>query len=264
MKGLIYSSKYKFIALLLIATAAIALATSSTIAFFTDAKESTGVFTAGNVYIELTEAAVMRNSIGDLVEDASQPRVMGSALNSPDPATVHDYGVLFPGQVIHKDPTVKNVGADNAWIAVKVIIEDGGGDIYKLFGYDNGTEDIDIELLLSGGLLDEKIHVSDWMGFNGVCHNDNYAMIQSADRHAGRYEFYFFIRNAVAPGEEVEIFNKLNVNPYFGNTEMEEFRELKVIVQAFAVQQYGFENCPEAMLEAFSSHFAPFINIEGE
>ena len=255
MTGFLFSAKYRAVALLLIFAAAVALATSNTIAFFTDARESTGVFTAGNVYIELTEAAVTPDAAGNLIENTAANRISGAEIVSGGPLVVHNYGVVFPGQTIHKDPTVKNVGSESAWIAVKVIIEDGIGDIHKLYSYSDGLDDINIELLLQGGLLDEHVHVGDWNGMSDVCYNDNYAMIQASSHLQGKYEFFFIMQKPLESDEEVEVFDTFFVNEYFGNAEMQEFRELKVTVQAFAVQKYGFGSCLAAMTAAFSSHF---------
>lgn len=255
MKSLLTTVKFKTVALLIILAAAVSLATSSTLAFFTDSRESTGVFTAGNVYIELTEAAVVADARGNLVEDTTAGRIVGTEISGANP-TVHNYGYVFPGQRIHKDPTIKNVGNDTAWVAAKVIIEDGGGDVHKLYGYSNDYDDIDIERLIGGALLDEDVHVGTWNGNDYVCYNDNYAMVQIANRADGKYEFFFFIERPLAKGETVEIFDTFYVDSDFGNTEMQEFRELKVTVQAFGVQQFGFLSCYEAMTTAFSSNFA--------
>ena len=258
MTKLIFSSKYKAIALLLIFAAAVALATSNTIAFFTDAKESTGVFTAGNVYISLTEAAVMLDAKGNLIENADAARIEGADVSSSNPVE-NNYGRVYPGQTIHKDPTVKNTGDENAWVAVKVIIEDGAGDIYNLFKYNDDFDDIDIERLLVGGLLNEQVTVGPWNGIEDVCYNENYAMIQASSHEQGRYEFIFLMQKPLNPGEEVEVFTTVKIDPTFGNVEMQEFRDLKVTVQAFAVQQYGFSSCLEAMNAAFSSYFTTGI-----
>lgn len=255
MKSLLSTVKFKTIALLIIFAAAVSLATSSTLAFFTDSRESTGVFTAGNVYIELTEAAVVADARGNLIEDTTKDRIVGAEISSGNP-TVHNYGYVFPGQQIHKDPTIKNVGNNSAWVAAKIIIEDGDGDVHKLYGYDDVSDDIDIELLLGGALLDQRVHVGTWNGNSDVCHNENYAMVQISNRVAGRYEFFFFIEKPLANGESVEIFDTFFVDSDFGNVHMQEFRELKVTVQAFGVQQFGFLSCYEAMTEAFPNNFS--------
>ena len=257
MTKLIFSSKYKAIALLLIFAAAVALATSNTIAFFTDAKESAGVFTAGNVYISLTEAAVMLDAKGNLIENVDAARIEGADVSSSNPVE-NNYGRVYPGQTIHKDPTVKNTGDENAWVAVKVIIEDGAGDIYNLFGYE-GYDDINIKLLLGGGLLAESVTAGAWNGIEDVCYNENYAMIQASSHEQGRYEFIFLMQKPLEKDKEVEVFTTVKIDPTFGNVEMQEFRDLKVTVQAFAVQQYGFSSCLEAMNAAFSSYFTTGI-----
>ena len=228
-----------------------------TIAFFTDKKESTGIFTLGNVYIEMTEAAVKYDSSGNLVEDTSLARIQGSdsTVEGGTP-TVHNYGMVTPGQTIHKDPTVRNTGDVNAWVAVKVILEDGIGDIHSLYKYSSDFDQIDIERLLQGGLLDETVHVGTWMGIDGVCYNENYAMLQVASRASGKYEFYFIMLDQLAPQNSVEVFETLFFQNYFGNAEMNQFKEFKITVQAFAVQTNGFDSCYAAMTTAFPDYFS--------
>ena len=231
-------------------------AIGTTIALFTDSRTSTGVFTLGNVYIEMTEAAVKYDSAGNLIENTEAARVEAADTTEGGLPSIHNYGVVFPGQHIHKDPTVENVGDVNAWVAIKVVIEDGGGDIHRLYKYSDDYDDIDIEGLLSGGLLDEVVHVDDWMGNEFVCFNENYAMVQVSSREDGRYEFYFIMLKQIAPGETVEVFDTLFLNQHFGNNEMLEFKDFKITVQAFAAQTSGFESCYDAMTTAFPEHFS--------
>lgn len=252
-------SKLKIISITLAITAVVIAAASGSIAFFTDVKESTGIFTAGNVYVELTEAAVKSDASGNLIEDTAAERFSGAEITEQGAAVVRNYGVVFPGQTIYKDPTVKNTGDHSAWIAVKVIVEDGSCDIHKLYKYSDGYDDIDIERFLRGGLLDEHVHVGDWNGIPDVCFNDNYAMIQSSSHAAGKYEFYFLMLKPFASGDEVEVFDTFYIDPMFGNVEMQEFKELKITVQAFAVQEYGFVDCLSAMSTAFPEHFVTCI-----
>lgn len=243
-------SKFKSIFILL-AVFAIVLTVGGSIAYFSDAKESTSVFTVGSVYISLTEAEVKDDGRGNLIEDTAKDRINGADLGA---ATEVNYGRIFPGQTITKDPTIKNTGDDSAWVCAKVIIEDGSKDIHKLFGYE-GYDEIDIESLLGGGLLDESVHVGRWNGIDDVCYNDRYAMVQVADKMNGKYEFYFFILDTMEKDEEVVIFDTLFIDPLFDNTEMLELSELRITVQAFAVQEFGFEDCINAMRGAFGTHF---------
>lgn len=256
MMKFLKSSKLRLSALVIALSVLFGMVCGETIAFFTAKSESTGVFTFGNVYIEMTEAAVKYDSQGNLIENTEASRVLANDTSEGGLPSVHDYGIVTPGQTIYKDPTIQNVGDVNAWIAAKVIIEDGAGDIFRLYKYNDYYNDIDIERMLAGGLLDEEVHVGDWMGNEYVCFNDNYAMVQIPDRDSGRYEFYFIMLKQFAPGESVELFDTFFINPYFGSSEMAEFAEFKITVQAFGVQVSGFASCYDAMTVAFAEHFS--------
>ena len=257
IRAIVKSYYFKLIAISLAITVLAICAINATLAYFNDSKETNGSFTAGNVYISLTEANVIRDARGNLVEDTSLERLEGSEIGTQ---TVHDYGMLFPGEKIHKDPTIKNTGDYDAWVAAKIIITDGVGDIHNLFKFNNSYDDIDIEGFISGGLLAEDVEVGDWNGNQYVCFNEKYAMVQIANRDAGVYEFYFFMLNTMAPGESVELFDTFYVDHEFGNVEMREFKDFKITVQAFAVQKQGFLSCLEAMTTAFSSNFLNVVN----
>ena len=246
-------SKLNILAIALIVCVSIIAAAGGSLAYFSDTREMTNVFTVGNVYISLTEAAVKDDGRGNLIEDTSTQRVEGVAIDSATGGT-HNYGMLFPGKVMHKDPTITNTGDDDAWIAAKVILTDGNGNINNIFGYEN-SELIDIQCLLSGALLDETAHFGAWNGIEGVRYNDHYAMVQKADVANGVYEFYFYIHQSMAKGESVEIFDTMTIDPEFTNAQMQEMANLEITVQAFAVQTFGFEDCYTAMHSAFPEHF---------
>ena len=186
IKKLFRFLKSNISAITLVALVVIIATAGSSIAYFSDNKEMTNVFTAGNVYISLSEAAVKNDGYGNLIEDTDAPRIQGVAVDS-DTKVQQNYGVLFPGKVMHKDPTIANTGDDTAWVAAKIIITDGSGDINKLYGYENQQE-IDLRALLSGGVLDGAIHVGDWNGIENVCYNDRHALVQVADAGKGVYE----------------------------------------------------------------------------
>ncbi|MBQ7364870.1 MAG: hypothetical protein IJW46_04665 [Clostridia bacterium] len=198
--------------------------TNATVAYFTDTKKSTDTYTAGNVYIELSEAAVVADATGNLVEDTTADRIYGS-----ESGTLNNVGKIYPAQTIHKDPTIVNTGNEDAWIAAKVILSDGVGDLHKVIGYP-GFEAVDIELLLQGGLLDERIHVGEWNGFSNVCHNARYAMVQIPNHTTGEYVFYFFILAKMSPGESVELFDTLSIPTEWNNTELKELVDFDIHV----------------------------------
>lgn len=244
-------TKSKLISLIVFLCIALIAGTGTSLAYFTDVKEFESVYSVGNVYIELTEAEVKQDEVGNWVKDDTQPRLQAESIEQN---TIHTYGRLFPGLTVHKDPIVKNTGTEDAWIAMKIVVDDGVGDIHNVFGYEFSPA-IDIELLLKGGLFDVPVIVDDWNGIEDVCiaNDGSYAMAQIVD--SGVYEFYFFMLNPTVSGQEILLFDTLYVNPYLTNTDMQELAQLKIDVQAFAVQKFGFSSCYEAMREAFSSHF---------
>lgn len=221
----------------------------TTVAFFSDRKQVTNTFTSGNVKIVLSEAAVKDDGAGNLIEDESKPRVFGTA----DSAT-NDYGIIHPGQTIFKDPTITNSGDTEEWVAAKVTFFDGAGDLTKIMAYE-GYEDLDIELMLSGGLLDETVHVHDWNGFKNVCISDNYAMVQVPNAKDGKFEFFFFMLRPVAAGNSVVVFDHINIPDYWSGAEMQHLANLRIDIEAFGVQTYQLESCFNAMTEAFPEQF---------
>ena len=222
---------------------------TATLAYFSDYKQVTNTMTAGNVEIALSESAVKPDGNGNLVADPSAARIFGTA-----DMTVNDYGKIYPSQSIFKDPTVTNTGAEPAWIAAKVTLTDGQGDLTKVMGYE-GFEGIDIEVLLGGGLLDERVHVGKWNGLDHVCYNDRYAMVQVPNARDGEFSFYFFMLNPIQGGNSVMLFDSFYVPDEWNNAEMQQLKELKINVEAFGVQINNLESCFVAMTDAFPTYF---------
>lgn len=222
---------------------------TATLAYFSDHKQVTNTMTAGNVQITLSESAVKPDGNGNLVADPSAARIYGGA-----DEVINKYGKVYPSQSVFKDPTIANTGDEPAWIAAKVTLTDGQGDLTKVMGYD-GFEGIDIEVLLGGGLLDEKVHVGTWNGMHNVCHNDRYAMVQVPNNAEGEYSFYFFMLEPVTSGNSVMLFDTFEVPFEWNNAEMQHLKELTVKVEAFGVQTFDLDSCFVAMTNAFPTHF---------
>ena len=247
-KGKINKGKLQMICSGVCFVLSVLLFVGTSFAYFSDTKQVTNTMTAGNVSIELTEAAV-KNVGGNLVEDPSQPRIKGGS-----DATVRDYGAIYPGISIFKDPTIKNVGDANAWVAAKITITDGAGDLYQVMGYD-GFAGIDLGMLLSGGILDEMAYFGTWNGIENVRYNDKFAIVQTSDMLEGAYSFYVFFHNTFAPGESAVLFDNFSVPAEWTGEEMRELVELTIHIQAYAVQIFDLENCYQAMTTAFATHF---------
>ena len=113
--------KKKILAIVLcVAMLAIAIV-GGTMAYFTDTKAQTNTFTTGNVSIKLDEVVVQKvedstkDTYGDLVAKGDGSRTEDD----------QDYGKLYPGQKIAKDPTITNTGSEDAYIAAKITVTMG-------------------------------------------------------------------------------------------------------------------------------------------
>ena len=227
----------------------ILLFVGTTIAYFFAQAQTSATLTSGNVEIALSEAAVKREG-SNLVADDSKPRVFGGSGET----VMTDYGKVYPGQYIHKDPTITNTGDNAEWIAAKITITDGAGDLNRVIGYP-GYDDIDIEELLSGGLFDEETYFGVWNGIDDVTYNDNYAMIQVADATEGVYEFFFIIKEPLEVEESIVLFEKIEFPAEWTYNEMKELASLEIQIQAFGVQTTSLDDCLTAMTEAFPTYF---------
>lgn len=227
----------------------ILLLVGTTFAYFSDKKQMTNTLTVGNVKIEMTEAAVKRDDHGNLVENPAEDRVVGGD------DTVHDYGVVYPGIEIYKDPTIRNIGTEGAWIAARIVVSDGVGNLENVLGFGGGAG-IDIAVLLSGGLFDEGSHFGVWNGIRGVRYNDRYAMVQTVDSVTGDYVFHIFLNQSMLPDEQVVLFDRFAVPEDWSSEDMKELIDLKLRVEAYGVQTFDLTSCFEAMTKAFPEQFS--------
>jgi len=242
--------KLKIISVALAVCLIVVAAAGLTYAYFTDQQKTTTVFTVGDIYIELTEAAVVNDGRGNMIADPSGERLTGS-----EAGVNKEHGSIIPGRSIYMDPTVKVTGSENAWIAAKVTLTDGTGALSQLIGYGDEGGHVDIEMLLSGGLLDENVHVDDWNGYENVCYNENYAMVQLADPENGVYTFYFFMLKSMKTNDEVTFYTTLTFPDEWKSAHVSMLSRLEVECEVFGVQEAGFVSCYEAMTVALPEHF---------
>ena len=138
--------KKRIITICLVA-ALLATCFAGTYAYLTDTKAVKNTFTTGNVYITLTETGAE------------------NGLNS-----YH----LIPGKSYTKDPTITlNAGSENAYVAAKVTIS--GAALYDLIPMDGSADLININAVVSGGLLSQSTTYGEYNGL-AVFQNDNYAV----------------------------------------------------------------------------------------
>ena len=192
------------------------------LAYFTDTDSSINTFTVGDVDITLTEA--------EEFEDFK----------------------LIPTMVVDKNPTITNVGSEDAYIAAKIIVSDGAGDISKIIGME-GTNLIRIQEVVKGGYVKETDTLKPYNGISPVFGDSSYSVYQVAENDS--YVFYIFAEGAQAKDATVVLFEQLVVPAEWDHAELKEFAELRIEVEAYAVQAAGFESCYQAMTTAFADKF---------
>ncbi|MBQ3256984.1 MAG: hypothetical protein IJA67_06200 [Oscillospiraceae bacterium] len=246
-------NKKKILALCLIVCLLAVAVVGGTLAYFTDTDEATNTFTAGNVDIDLTEAVVKADERGNLIADGDKRNDVGDAEDDID--DVFDYGKLYPGQSVFKDPTIKNLGSENAYVAAKIIVKDGpNSDLNEVMG--TGYNDLlGIQTLISGGIVKENDTMKAYNNLAPVYGDDTYSVYQVADRASGTYTFYVFFENALVTGEEKVLFDTIQIPASWDNEEMAHLVDLTITVEAYATQEYGFANCFEAITTAFPDAF---------
>lgn len=203
---------------LAISMLAIAVA-GATSAYFTDTKNVTNVFTYGNLSITLTE----KNAAGATVDVTNV-------------ANKIDYGVIYPGKVIDKSPTVTldatDAASQNAYIAAKITVSSTNG-ISTLIknGGDLNTAARDF---LQGGLLS----ASD-------------TLVSIVEKDGKDVVYYILAPSAQAPGSTLTLFQTMNIPTAWDNAQATACAGLKVTVEAYAVQSAGFTTGTQALSDAF-------------
>ena len=219
------NSKKKVFALALATCVIVLSIASSSIAYFTDTAKLTNTFTSGNVTIELSEAQVKKGELGHLVQDGDI-RVTGTATGVENNS--YKASSLFPGQQIYKDPTIKNTGNNPAYIGAVIRVTSSG---IKTAYTESSIKE----------LFDNKLNISNAS-----------VTVKPVD---GGYDIYIVYADARTNGQQVVLFEGLTIPSEWGNTEMVYLDNLKIVVEAYAVQVDGFANADAALYGAFPAVF---------
>ena len=119
------SKRTKITAIVIVIAAAAIIAAGATLAYFTaDGGTKTNTFSTGSVTVELREPTWDGYNFGD-------PHVSdGQSAASNDPSLGFNQAQKYgPGDVISKDPQVKNTDKVVAWVAIKVNYSLNGGPL---------------------------------------------------------------------------------------------------------------------------------------
>ena len=240
---------------LCVALAAIAIAGAS-LAYFTDTKSATNTFTVGNVKIDLLESSLHRENAGvangatstsELWSDVAKEGTGNTSkykagdtfyTDAQIEANAAEYTCenvqLIPGRSYHKMPYVKNVGNNDAYIRIRVMI----------------PADLDTAVLNSSMYTTTAL---DKKEFTMVYDNSG-----KVDRDGRKYNVYTFTRiDPLAPGEMTywNVWGTIHMDTTVTSAQSEAlFGEngpyrggvFPVLVEADAIQAEGFANATEA------------------
>ena len=240
---------------LCVALLAIAIVGAS-LAYFTDTKTATNTFTVGNVKIELLESSLHRENAGvangetstselwsDLAKQGSGNTSKYKAgdtfyTDAQIEANAAEYTCqsvpLIPGRSYHKMPYVKNVGSNDAYIRIRVMIPAN----------------------LDTAVLNSSMYTSSAMSqgeFTKV-----FDQTGTVDREGIKYNVYTFTRiDPLAPGEMTywNVWGTIHMDTTVTSAQSEAlFGEngpypngvFPVLVEADAIQSEGFANATAA------------------
>jgi predicted ribosomally synthesized peptide with SipW-like signal peptide len=230
----------KFILIMAAALLVAALVTAGiTIAWFTDTKETTNVFTAGDVKIRLTEITP-ENQILDVTDHGAQM----------------DYGLVYPGYEVKKNSTVTNIGSEAAYLAAEIVILDGDHDINSVL-YIPGTLQRVTALneFFKGGVWGESFtrmadsapHFITWESANYIVRYDT--------RMTDGFWINVFVKHTLESGYSLHLWDGFTFPDTWDNGEMLECTNLRISIKVFAAQAAGFSSCVEAITSSFGEDF---------
>lgn len=191
--------------LLITGSLALVMLVGGTFAYFTDTKEVTNPFSAGNVTTELVEEHWdTTDKDNDGIPDAAQN--------------------IVPGQTISKDPKVKNVGKNEAYVFLEVTVPTAN----IVTANDNGTRKAAATVELFSYTVNDG-----WTQMDKTTNADNVV-------------YLYYYNKTVAPGKESgTLFDRVTfVNAIEGQGLEDTPQEINV--KSMAIQSEGFGSPQEA------------------
>ena len=237
---------------LCVALAAIAIVGAS-LAYFTDTKSATNTFTVGNVKIDLLESSLHRENAG-IANGTTSTSELWSDVDKEGSGNTSKYKAgdtfytdaqieanaaeykcenvqLIPGRSYHKMPYVKNVGKNDAYIRIRVMI----------------PADLDTAILNSSIYTQTAL---DKKEFTMAYDNSG-----TVDRDGVKYNVYTFTRLDPLAPEEMTYWNVWGIIKMDTDVTSEEAEQLlakysngvfPVLVEADAIQAEGFADAAAA------------------
>ena len=249
-------TKKRFVAILLCVTLVALAAIGATFAYLTSTDSVTNIFTVGNVKIDLIESRLHRENAGIPNGETSDSELwsdvdkLGSGNTSKykagdtfytdaqieaDAAEYKCENVkLLPGESYHKMPYVKNIGTEDAYIRIRVMIP-----------ADLDTAILNSSMYTSSAMLKKEFTMA-------------YDNSGTVEREGVKYNVYTFTRiDPLAPGEMTywNVWGTIHMDTTVTSAQSEElFGEngpypsgvFPVLVEADAIQAEGFADAAAA------------------
>ena len=136
------------------------------------------------------------------------------------------YDNIAPGDVLTKDPTVKNTGTYNQWVRVKVTLTNAENWLALFKKYNLTLND-----------LFTNIDSDAWVGV------EDYTIT------GGAMTFTYFLKDQLAPNQTVTLFDKVTIPEIFDQTDIYAVKEFALTFVAEAVQ---VENTKDNAVDAFA------------
>lgn len=251
-----------------------ALVVGGTLAYFTDTDKKTNTFTVGNVDIELLESQYHRvnagkgNATGQTEPLsggylwAADVDMQGTTVNTPnyvtsketwpdqyfsdaqieDDAKTYKDGYfaqhsqnMVPGSNVRKCPYVKNTGANDAYVRVRVLIPVSLFDVI-----DNGPSYWTTTAMNEGQVTSVAVDTYLSKGAEEV-HKVTRGTIEY-------YEYDFTYTKALKPGELTfwNVWGNIAINKDATSTDLANVKSFDVLVEADAIQAEGFADATAA------------------
>ena len=258
---------------LCVALVAIAVVGAS-LAYFTDTKSATNTFTVGNVKIELLESQYHRvnagkgNATGETEPLsggylwAANVDMQGTTENTPNYVTSGEVwnGQYFsdaqieadaaaykdgyfaehsqnmvPGANVRKNPYVKNIGANDAYIRIRTLIPVSLFDVI-----DKGPSYWTTTAMSEGQVTSNAVNTYNTSGATAVKQVERDGIMY--------YEYDFTFVKAVKPGELTfwNVWGNIAINKDATAEDLANVESFDVIFEADAIQADGFANATEA------------------
>lgn len=258
-----------------------AMVIGGTLAYFTDTKNATNTFTVGNVKIDLLESQYHRVNAGrGNATGATEPLqggylwaadvdMQGTPENTPnyttsgetwnglyfsdaqieaDAATYKDgyfaehSQKMVPGSNVRKNPYVKNTGANDAYVRVRVLVP------VSLFDVIDGGPSYWVDSALDKQVTSEAVKAYNAAGYKAT-------NVKQVERDQIKYyEFDFTYVNALKPGELTfwNVWGNIAIDKNATAEELANVESFDVIIEADAIQAEGFADAAAAF-EAFDA-----------